>query len=108
MAVLALQHRQRQLAKLVGPCLDGKAADPAQKSGKVQEAVEKPGRMPEEGRFLLKEDIDAAKEDAVLTDVVFIRANRRIGRDEQGVMPLGDEGGDERIVAHTTATEHAG
>ncbi len=64
--------------------------------------------MTEEGGFLLQINVDAAEKNPLLADVGFIGANGRIGRDEQGVMSLGQELGHERIVVHATAAKHAG
>ena len=60
--------------------------DTQRAAGAVEQPVEEPGRVAEQPALLLQVDVDAAEEDAVLADVVLVGADRRVGRDQQGVV----------------------
>ena len=81
-AVLSLEHGNRQVAELLGLRLDREARDPAQQARPIEKAIEDPGRVAEEGGFLLQVDVNAAEKDTLLADVDFVRADWGIGRNK--------------------------
>src|SRR5688572_109597 len=78
--LIAAQHGEEKVAQLVGLSLRGEARHPAKQPWRVEKTIEKPGRTPEQGRLLLQVNVDAAEEDAPLTNVFLISADRRISR----------------------------
>src|SRR6202035_2915021 len=61
----------------------------------------------EQRELLLEVGVDAAEKDALLADVDFVGAQRRVAGNEQCIVPERDQGGGERVVVQTTAAEHA-
>ena len=108
LARAALEHGDGQVAEVFGARADGEARHPAQHRGEVEEAIDEPGRVAEQGELLLEVDVDAAEEDALLADVLLVGADGGVGRHEQRLVAGPGEGGHERVVAHARAAEHAG
>jgi len=104
---LSAQHGNRQGAEIscVGRSTEA-IRHPAHQAGPIEEPVYEPRRMPEEPEFLLQEDVDAAVEQVVETDIGLICSQRCIGRDEGDVDPFAHEGGCQCVVVHAATAVH--
>src|SRR5262249_56490663 len=87
--------------------LHGEAGHPAQQTTAVEQAVEGPGSVAEQGELLLQVDVDAAEEDALLADVRLVGADGGVRRDQQDVVALADEFRSKSVVVHAAAAVHA-
>src|SRR5262245_28695191 len=58
----ALEHRDRQIAKLLGLDADPEPRYPTEKSGEVEEAIKEPRGVPEQPASLLQVDVDPSEE----------------------------------------------
>src|SRR5262245_9208910 len=63
--------------------------------------------MAEKAELLLQIDVDAAKKDPLLADVLLVGADGRVGGDEKRLMPLPRQRRGQRVVAHAAPTKHA-
>ncbi len=107
MAVLALQHRDRQLAQLLGSHLDAARGQTIDDPRAIEPAIEKPGQVTEQRIFLLQVDVDAAEKHLVDADVGLVGADRGVERHQRHVAAQASQRRGQRVVAHATAAEHA-
>src|SRR5262249_35637061 len=75
---------------------------------RIEQAVEQPGSMAKKGELLLQIDVDAAEKDALLADIRLVGRDRCIRRNEQRIVALALQLGDERVVVHAAAAVHPG
>jgi hypothetical protein len=105
-AVLALQHRDRQLAQHLRVDRDGAAGQGANDRGRVPDPVEHPRGLPEERHVLLQVHADAAEEHAVVADVGLVGDGGRVDRQQRYVVPAGDHLRGQRVVAEAAPAVH--
>ena len=107
-SLLSLQHGDRERSQVLRPGGWAETGKPVQQGGSIEEAVQHPGGMPENGCLLLQVDVDAPVENAAHADVGVICAQGRVGRNEGhlGAQPL--QGRRQSVVADTASAVHTG
>ena len=72
----------------------------------IKQPIKPTRHSPKYRKAILQVDVQPAEEDPIDRDILFIRANGGVGRNELNIDPHPGQSGRHRVVAHATAAEH--
>ena len=105
-ALLAFEHGNGYCPKIFRPHAGTPPGSPTQKFGPVEQAIQKPRRMAEQGKVLLQVNVDSPKNHPADAHVFFVRADGRVHRRQNRLLAELLNRRRQGIAVQTTAAIH--